>query len=82
MIPIIKEVDPASEIPTPQLKKRSFGIEPGTLRGQRRELSPPIDTDAEIRAQVKAMDGPTMQKWLRVKGNKEKLEQALANKRK
>jgi hypothetical protein len=74
---------PAVNIPpvVVSVKKRSFGdLQPGTLRGRGSEFSQPRpDPDQEILAEVRAMSGKEMIRFLRIPGNREKYNSALAN---
>ena len=69
---------PPAVVPT---KKRSFGdLQPGTLRGRGSEFSQPRpDPDEEILAEVRAMSGKEMIRFLRIPGNREKYNRALAS---
>jgi len=69
---------PPVVVPT---KKRSFGdLQPGTLRGRGSEFSQPRpDPDEEILAEVRAMSGKEMIRFLRIPGNREKYNSALAS---
>jgi len=69
---------PPVVVPT---KKRSFGdLPPGTLRGRGSEFSQPRpDPDEEILAEVRAMSGKEMIRFLRIPGNREKYNSALAS---
>jgi hypothetical protein len=83
-MPNDKPTDPTSElVPADAQRSARFGgIIPGQLHGGRGSISIPIDPDAEIIAKVKPMSGAEMLKFLRVPGNKEKYERALANRSK
>jgi hypothetical protein len=62
-------------------KKRSFGdLQPGTLRGRGNEFSHPRpDPHEEILAEVRAMSGKEMIRFLRIPGKREKYNDALAS---
>lgn len=67
---------------TPVLKRKSYGIEPGSLHGGRglnKEFVTP-DPDQELIDKVKPMSAIEMKKWLRIEGNEEALNRAYANK--
>ena len=59
------------------------GIQPGTFRGSVLQYSggpPPSDPDADLLAEVKAMDAATMRRWLKQSDNRQRYDEALANK--
>jgi len=66
----------------PVFKKKSYGIEPGSLHGGRALTNEFVtsDPDQELIDKVKSMSAPEMRKWLRVKGNEEGLNRAYMNK--
>jgi hypothetical protein len=77
--------DPTKELPSADAQKNarfSGGLEPGSLRG-RVVLTPFVEDEGEaIIESVTAMSGDQMQKWMKIKGNSDKLAAAYVKRRK
>jgi hypothetical protein len=67
-------------IPT---KRPSFngGLEPGSLRGNRMELTPPVDEDEEIRDLTASMTGTQLRAWLKLGNHRREYDAYLERKK-
>jgi hypothetical protein len=65
--------------PTIPTKRPSFngGLVPGSLRGNRMELTPPVDPDEEIRDLTASMTGPQLRAWLKQGDNRKTYDEFL-----
>lgn len=81
----IKKETPVVTIPPatpPKPKRHVSGIEPGSLGGGSYSVhtrqEPESDDDGVLKI-IKGMTGNELRRWLKVGGNKEALDRALAN---